>query len=64
LKNLLGLIRSIASKYDNFDTQHFCYSQHYKFLVQEMSKITLPELNDIMDQLREPQAIIALPIKI
>jgi hypothetical protein len=28
-----------------------------------MSKIKLPELNAIMDQLREPNAIIALPIK-
>lgn len=64
LKSLLGLIRGIASKYDNFDTEHFCHSQHYKFLLQEMSKIKLPELNNIMDQLREPSAIIALPIKI
>lgn len=64
LKNLLGLIRSIAGKYDNFDTEHFCHSQHYKFLVNEMSKIKMPELNHVMDQLREPTAIIALPIKI
>lgn len=63
LKNMLGLIKEIASKHDDFYCETFTSSQHLKFLVEEMNKLRIPELNDALFQLREPNSIIALPIK-
>jgi hypothetical protein len=63
LANILNLIRGIAAKHDDFNTETFIKSSHFSFLVEELNRLKIPEINQIMNDIQSPHCIVALPIK-
>jgi quercetin dioxygenase-like cupin family protein len=61
---MLAAITEIAAQYHDFCTEGFSESQHLQWLVTEMEKLRMPELTHLLDSLRQPDSIIALPIKV
>jgi len=63
LKTLLQLISKTSLLYPDFGAESFTTSDHMSLLIRELSQLKIPEINEIMEELREPDAIVALPIK-
>ena len=63
LKNMLNLIKNITDRHNDYDSQAFRKSDHFKFLTGEINKIQMPDLNQLMHSTKTPHCIVALPIK-
>lgn len=64
ISSLLNLVRMIMEKYKNRPEKDFLNSNELGFLREEMEKIHINEIENLLDGISNPETIIALPLSI
>jgi hypothetical protein len=64
ITSLLNLVRMILEKFKNHPSDVLVKSNELGFLKEEMEKIHIQEIEDLLEGIDNPETIIALPLSI
>ena len=64
LQRILEEIQTLEKKYLDFATQEFLTSQDYRQLTDKVAALRMEEVEQIMDDIKCPDTIVALPLSL